>query len=146
MPISDVMTWDVATCAAGDTVREAALKMKNEDCGLIPVLEKNESGSPIGVLTDRDITCRVVAGGRSPDEVVIRDVMSKSVITIHYKAQLNAAMRLMEQHNLRRLIVTGDTGELRGVISLTDLTRTIGREKLGEVIQKVSHQRRPGMG
>ena len=72
--------------------------------------------------------------------------MSKSVISVHYKAQLNAAMRLMGRHNLRRLIVTGDTGELRGVISLTDLTRSIGREKLGEVSQKVSHQRRPGMG
>lgn len=143
MRIDEVMTGDVVTCAAEDTVREAALKMKNEDRGLVPVVVKNGSAQVIGVLTDRDITCRVVAPGRNADEVPVNEVMSKSVITVHYKARFNAAMRLMERHKLRRLVVTGDTGELMGIISLSDFARTIGREKLGQVIQQLSRQEPP---
>ena len=143
MRIDEIMTRQLATCTPNDTVHEAALKMKNEDCGLIPVIEHDGGGSPIGVLTDRDITCRVVAGGHSPHEVTVGEVMSRSVVTVHYQARFNSAMRLMERHRLRRLVVTGDSGDLMGVLSLTDLARYIGRDKLGQVLQEVSSRRPP---
>ncbi len=137
MRIDQIMTRDVVTCGPEDTVLEVAMAMKHHDCGIVPVVDDE---SMVGVLTDRDIICRVIAAGDDPAEVRVREAMTPDVINIHYQAKFNAAQKLMERHRVRRLLVTGDSGRLVGVLSLTDLARAITRSKLGEVVQELSRR------
>ena len=141
MKIDQIMTTEVFTCEPDDTVLAGARVMETHDCGIIPVVEGADSAeSVVGVLTDRDIICRVIAPGGDVAEVRIQEVMTPDVINIHYHATFNAARRLMEKHRVRRLLVTGDTGRLVGILSLTDLARAITRAKLGGVFQELSRR------
>ena len=141
MKIDQIMTTEVFTCEPDDTVLVAARTMEAHDCGVIPVVEGDDSAeSVVGVLTDRDIICRVIAPGGDVAEVRIQEVMTPDVINIHYHATFNAARRLMEKHRVRRLLVTGNTGRLVGILSLTDLARAITRAKLGGVFQELSRR------
>lgn len=138
MRIDEIMKREPQSCSPEDLVQEAALMMKRRDCGLIPVVEENGVRRPVGVITDRDIVCRVVAPGKEAGETRVKEIMSRDVITVNYQATFNAAIRLMEEHGVRRLVVTQDSGGLIGVLSLTDLARALGREKLGKLVQGLS--------
>lgn len=140
MRIDELMTRDVITCRTDDSVLEAALKMKSEECGLIAIVEENGDLNPVGVITDRDITCRVVAAGEDPRHITLQEVMSRDVITINYHATFNAAVRLMEENRIQRLLVTGNAGGLLGILSLTDLARAITQKKLGEAVREISQR------
>lgn len=138
MNINEIMRDDVISCAPDDTIREVAMKMHRHDCGLVVVIEPNGGQKPVGVLTDRDIVCRVVAPGDDVAQVYANEVMSKDLVNINYQATVNAATHLMKQHRLRRLIVTSDMGEVLGVVSITDLARVVADKKLGAVVQDLA--------
>ncbi len=141
MNIEEIMTRDVTTCTPDDSVLEAALKMKRCNCGLIPVVESSTEQNVVGVITDRDIACRVVAAGEDPGEAKVGSVMSRDTVMIYYQASFNAGLRLMAENSVRRLIVTDGTGELIGVVSLTDMARAVDPSRIGEAVQKISRQR-----
>ena len=138
MRIDEIMKREPESCAPGDLVQEVALKMKYHDCGLIPVVEENGVRQPVGVITDRDIACRLVAAGKVADQTRVEEIMTREVITVNYQASFNAAIRLMEGHGVRRLVVTQGSGGLIGVLSLTDLARAVGRDRLGKLVQSLS--------
>lgn len=142
MRIDQIMTRDIVTRRPEDTVLEVSRAMKQHDCGIIPVVGDDEEGSEsvVGVVTDRDIICRVIAAGDDPAEIAVAEVMTPDVINIHFQATFNAAQRLMETHRVRRLLVTGSKGRLVGMLSLTDLARAVTRDKLGEVVQELSRR------
>ena len=72
----DVMIAHLVCCTPEHTVQQAAEMMVKHDCGEVAVVESEENLKPIGVITDRDITWRVVATGKSPGETSVRDAMS----------------------------------------------------------------------
>ena len=71
----DLMIANLACCALEHTVQRAAEMMVRHDCGEIAIVETVENLKPIGVITDRDITWRVVAMGQSPAEISVGDAM-----------------------------------------------------------------------
>jgi CBS domain-containing protein len=111
--IKELMTVRPRTVKAGDSVVEAAKLMKGEDAGLAPIVEE---GRLVGVVTDRDIVIRVIAEGRDPRETKVEDVASQNVVTIEPQQGLDDALRLMAQHDLRRLPVVEDDGTLIGIV------------------------------
>jgi CBS domain-containing protein len=72
----NLISADLACCTAKQNVREAAEIMVKYDCGQIAIVDSEDSLKPIGVITDRDITWRVVASGKSPEETSVGDAMS----------------------------------------------------------------------
>lgn len=122
MKVADLMTRHVEFIGPDDSVRVAAELMGELDVGALPV------GSPEalrGVLTDRDILFRVVAEGRDPDSVQVRDVASSPVIACGEDEPLAAAMDLMAAHQVRRLAVRDPAGRAVGWITLSDLARNL---------------------
>src|SRR5205809_7463033 len=75
------MTTNPACCTPQNSVEEAAQMMVKHDCGEIPVVESKDNPKPIGVITDRDITCRVVATGKNPSQTRVGDAMSTHPLT-----------------------------------------------------------------
>src|SRR6266705_3525007 len=112
--IRDVMTSNPCTIDAEKSVAYAAKMMLEEDVGLAPIVEGDRL---IGMLTDRDIATRVAAEGRDPDQVKVRDVASKQLITIDPRQDLDEALGMMAQHQVRRLPVVEEGGRLVEEIS-----------------------------
>jgi CBS domain-containing protein len=149
MKISELMTRNPCTVTPDTPVSEAARLMKEEDVGIVPVVERvggaETRGRLVGVVTDRDIAIRHVAEGRTTDAPV-RDVMSGGVKTATPDDSVETVMELMGREQVRRIPVVDERGSLVGVVSQADLARkardSIRVEKTVEQISQPggSHQ------
>jgi CBS domain-containing protein len=133
--IRDVMTSNPCTIDADKPVAYAAKMMRDEDVGLAPIVER---GKLIGMLTDRDIAIRVVAEGKDPEQVKARDVASKQLVTIDPQQDLDEALRIMAKHQIRRLPVVEEDGQLVGVVAQADIAREGDDEKTGKLVEEIS--------
>jgi CBS domain-containing protein len=133
--IRELMTVRPRTVKAGDPIVEAAKLMKGEDSGIAPIVDGDRL---VGVVTDRDIAIRVVAEGRDPRETKVEDIASQNLVTIDPQQGLDEALRLMAQHQVRRLPVVEEDGKLVGIVSQADVARRADAERTGEVVQQIS--------
>jgi CBS domain-containing protein len=132
----DVMTANPVCCTANTTIDQVAMLMVQSDCGEIPVLD--DTGQPIGVITDRDIVTRVVAQGKNPAGHTAADCMSKPVVTVRSDWPLNDVVTTMEKHQIRRVPVTDDGGRCAGIIAQADIAWTGGEHEVAELVREVS--------
>src|SRR5215510_10938928 len=123
MKVREIMTSRLV-CATPDTpLRDIARQMAEEDCGEIPIVDTRQSNKLVGVITDRDIVCRVVAHGRNPLELTASDCMSSPVQTVSSDADLEEVCRMMEQYQIRRVPVVDIGGAACGIVSQADVAR-----------------------
>ena len=135
MKVRDVMTERIAKAEPETTLEELAMMMKTENSGAIPVVDEDEL---IGIVTDRDIVMRCVAEGGDPTEMTAEDIVSEDVETIDPDADVEEALQLMSQKQIRRLPVV-DSGELLGMLSIGDIAVTQGDlEETGRTLEAVS--------
>ena len=132
----DVMTPDPVCCTPTTTLDEVAKLMAHNDCGEIPVVDTAEH--PIGVITDRDIVCRVVAEGKNPMAYTVEDYMSQPVVTVRDDAPLDEVVVTMEKHQIRRIPVVDDSGRCAGIIAQADVAWTGGEHEVAELVREVS--------
>jgi CBS domain-containing protein len=133
--IQDVMTQNPCAIDADQPVSYAAKMMKDEDVGLAPVVQGDRL---VGTLTDRDITVRVVAEGRDPQTVRVREVASTDVVTVDPQQNLDEALKLMARHQVRRLPVVEEDGRLVGVVAQADVAEEAKAKKVGELVEEIS--------
>jgi CBS domain-containing protein len=139
MQVREIMTHDPACCAPETNVRDVARMMAENDCGEIPVLD--ESSRPIGVVTDRDIACRVVAQGKDPGQTSARDVMSSPVITASPEDNVAECLDRMEENQIRRVPVVDADGACCGMIAQADIARAASEGDIAELVRDVSQPR-----
>lgn len=137
MQIRDIMKHRIKTIAPDSDIQSAAHIMRDQDIGMLPV---SLDGDIIGTLTDRDITIRATANGSDPNRTLVRDIMSNEVFTCLEDDDLRDAARIMEEYQVRRIIVQNQSGAFVGILSLADLahhqqTEKLGTRVLGEVTQ-----------
>jgi CBS domain-containing protein len=132
----DIMTANPACCGPNTTLDEVARMMVHHDCGEIPVVDNRDH--VIGVITDRDIVCRVVAQGMNPAAHTADGHMTKTVVTVREDTDLDAVISTMEKHQIRRVPVVLDGGLCTGIISQADLARTAADEQIAELVSEVS--------
>ena len=140
MQIQEIMTQDPACCTPEANVRDVARMMADNDCGEIPVLD--ESSRPIGVVTDRDIACRVVAQGNDPERTIARDVMSSPVITASPEDDVADCLEKMEQNQIRRVPVVDESGACCGMLAQADIARAASEGDIAELVRDVSQPSR----
>lgn len=133
--IRDVMTSDPRTVEPSATVQEAAKAMRDEEVGPIPIVE---NGSLAGILTDRDIVVRVVAEGKDASSTTVGDIASRDLVTIDPEQTLDEALRLMAEHQVRRLPVCEEDGKLVGIVAQADVALEGDDRTTGEVVEKIS--------
>lgn len=134
-PVREAMTSSPQTVEPSATVVEAARMMRDGDFGPVPIVE---DGTLQGVLTDRDITIRVVAEGKDPQSTKVSEIASRELVTIDPEQTLEEASRLMAQHQVRRLPVCEEDGKLIGIIAQGDLALEAPDETTGEVVEEIS--------
>src|SRR5262252_3925739 len=118
MQLKEVMTPAVEVISPQASIREAAEKMRHLDIGPLPVCDGDRL---VGMLTDRDITVRAVADGRDPVTTRVYEVMTPDVVYGFDDQDVQDAVRLMEQYQIRRLPVLSRSKRLVGIVSLGDL-------------------------
>ena len=132
--VEQAMTTNVRTVSRDSSVAEAARIMRDEDTGSVPVVE---DGRVAGIVTDRDIVVRGVAEGRDVTSLNVREVCSSDLVTVEPDRDLDAALRLMAQHQVRRLpVVEGD--RLVGVLAQADVARATGDRETGALVDDIS--------
>ena len=122
MKAREIMTKDPRTVTPDTGLQEAARLMKSEDVGLIPVVEAG-GRNLLGVVTDRDITIRVVAEGKDASSTKVSDVMSKGVRTCKEDDSVDDVMDAMSEEQVRRIPIVDDRGGLVGIVAQADVVR-----------------------
>jgi len=130
------MTPTVEVIHPDSTLQEAAAKMKARDIGPLPVCDNRQL---VGMLTDRDITVRATAEGENPTAIRVRDIMTPEVMYCFEDQLVGEAARLMQENQVRRLVVLNRDQRLVGIVSLGDLAVEAGDEQLtGQTLEQVS--------
>jgi CBS domain-containing protein len=118
MKVHEIMTAHARCIGPENTLVEAAGLMRELDVGALPVLENGELA---GMLTDRDLVVRAIADGRDPNETPVRDAMSPSAMFVLADQEVEEAVRVMQQRQVRRLPVLDRARRLVGIVSLGDI-------------------------
>jgi CBS domain-containing protein len=135
MKVSDAMTGQVSTAAPTDSIRKVAQVMAHIDSGVVPIVD---NGKVVGLVTDRDIVLRVVAEGRSFDSPVSEAMSEGEVQSVREDDILADATAKMASHQIRRLIVLNDAGQLTGILSLGDVAKDYGAKQVGKTLEEIS--------
>jgi CBS domain-containing protein len=134
-PVSEVMTANPCAIDVDKPVAFAAKMLRDENVGLAPIVEGDRL---IGTVTDRDIAIRVVAEGKDPQTTPVREIASTSLVTVDPDQDLDEAVRLMAQHQVRRLPVVEEDGRLVGVLAQADIARSGEDRTTGELVEEIS--------
>jgi len=139
MRVKDVMTEDPQVVRPQTSLKEVAETMKSLDVGVVPVCENDRL---VGMITDRDIVVRAEAEGRDPSATV-EQAMTPGVTFCFEEDDIDSAVRLMEEKQIRRLPVLNAQHRLVGIVSLGDLAVSGDQRTTGEVLERVSEPAKP---
>ena len=133
MNVRDVMTSNPRTVSPSDSIQVAARIMKEEDCGVVPVVD---NGRPVGIVTDRDIVIRAVADGRG--DRAVREIATMDLVFVKPDTSTRDAAKLMGERQVRRLPVV-ENDRLVGIVSLGDLAVKEGKDsRTGDTLEDIS--------
>ncbi|WP_254765797.1 CBS domain-containing protein [Salinilacihabitans rarus] len=130
---------DVVTAAPDAPIHELATTMRESKVGSVVIVDDDE---PVGIVTDRDLTMRVLAEHADPDGLAAEDVMSPELRTVDRDAGFYRATELMNNHSIRRLPIVDGDGALVGIITADDLSELVADEH-GELVGVLREQRPP---
>jgi CBS domain-containing protein len=132
--VSDAMTADPVTISRSNSVIEAARLMESADVGSVPVID---DGTPVGIVTDRDIAIRAVAHGMDPSGTRVGEIATAQPYYVHPDQDLDEALELMAYRKVRRLPVVDD-GQLVGMLAQADVVHEAKEKKAAHVIEEIS--------
>jgi CBS domain-containing protein len=138
MQVKEIMTSDPACCTPDTTLQRVAELMVENDCGEIPVVENVASMRPVGVITDRDITCRTVAKGLNPLTMTVSECMTTPCVTVAPDTSLDECCNVMEENQIRRVPVVDASGACCGIVALADIAKHAAKRETAEVVKEVS--------
>ena len=130
------MTPEPQCCSPETPLNEVANLMVEADCGEIPVVDA--SNRLIGVVTDRDIVCRIVAKGKEPRACCAQDAMSQPVVAVLADTTLDEIVAMMEENQIRRVPVVDAQGCCCGIVSQADVAMVARESEVGELVREVS--------
>jgi len=132
----DVMTPEPQCCSPETPLNEVANLMVEADCGEIPVVDA--SNRLIGVVTDRDIVCRIVAKGKNPSSCSAQDAMTQPVVAVLADTTLDEIVAVMEENQIRRVPVVDAAGCCCGIVAQADVAMVAKESEVGEMVREVS--------
>ena len=136
----EIMTRNPACCEPGYTVEQVAVLMRQHNVGSVPVVETLASQDLVGIVTDRDLTIKVLAEGRDPRHATVGEVMTPRPITCNAEDQISRALETMARHQVRRLPVV-DRGKVVGIIAQADIaTRLNAPADTAALVEEISRE------
>ena len=131
----EIMTGNVKTADRETTLREVAEMMRDGDMGALPIIE---NGKLVGIVTDRDIVVRGIAGGKDA-AAQIGEVMTTDVFSVKDNDFVFEAIRLMGDKQIRRVPIINESSELVGIIAMADVAlETEDQNEIAETLEEIS--------
>ena len=143
MRVKEIMTRDPVSCTPDATARDAAVLMRDNDCGSIPVVENTNSNRLVGTVTDRDLAIRGLAEAKGPD-ALIRDLMTPDPVTCVPEDEMENLRQVMVEQLVRRVPVVDENGALVGIVAQADIAREEGAasdREVGRIVEAISEPR-----
>ena len=138
MKVREVMTKDPVCCVLTDTAQRVAQVLRDEDIGSVPIVEDQQSHKLIGMITDRDLCCSVVADGLDPKTTTIVNLISSELVSCRDGDSLQKCEQAMQQHQIRRLPVVDEEGRCIGIVAQADLALHGKPEEVSKTIAEIS--------
>ena len=135
MKVHDIMTSTVKVARPNESIRCAARAMRTMNVGSLPVCDGERL---VGMVTDRDIICRGLADSSNPSKLTAESVMTKGIVYCKADEDVEDALHIMEEKQIRRLPVIDDNKRMVGMLSIGDISHSVPRDLSGEVICAVS--------
>jgi CBS domain-containing protein len=136
---SEVMTPDPTCCEPADPVTKVAELMKQHNVGSLPVVESQQSRRLVGIVTDRDLVTKLVAGGRDVGAATARDAMTSSPAHCRETDDVEAAISAMSDKQIRRMPVVDGDGRVTGIIAQADIATRVNQDRqTGEMVESIS--------
>jgi CBS domain-containing protein len=142
MQVKEIMTPNPFCCTADTSLEEVAKAMVEHDCGEIPIVRSSKDQALIGVVTDRDIVCRLVARGRNPVGEPAESCMSTPVIAVRETTPIEECARIMEDGQIRRVPVVNGGGMCCGIVSQADIAKNASRKITADLVKDISQPAR----
>lgn len=120
------MTSDVGFCFPTDSLAKAAEIMRQKDCGAVPII--SVENRVVGIITDRDI-CLAVSKNAAPAKIKASEFCTENIIVCEPDDKIKDILKKMRKNKIKRLPVTSQSGELVGIISLTDVLLVTKKDK-----------------
>ncbi|HEX6176315.1 MAG TPA: CBS domain-containing protein [Candidatus Binatia bacterium] len=136
MSLDRICSKTVVTISPDATVLEAAKLMHSKHIGCLVVTDNSR---PTGILTDRDIVLKLVAGEKKPEETTVKNIMTTNPTMVNVNYDVLDAVRLMRDRGVRRLPVIDEHRHLLGIITLDDVLTAFGAE-LGDLAGAVQKE------
>lgn len=134
--VRDVMTPSPRSVSQGDGMQEVARIMKEQDTGVVPVVDGKKV---IGLITDRDIVIRGLAEGKDLANCRVNELMTKSVRSVRDDSPVDEALTLMSSAEIRRVPVVNQKDELVGILSIGDIAVETNKDnRVGKAIEDIS--------
>jgi CBS domain-containing protein len=134
--VKELMETNLKLINPDATLEEASKKMKQYGCGFLPVGSEH---TPEGIITDRDIVIRAVAEGRDPKNEKVRDFMTDAVCCCKETDTLEDAAKVMNEHNISRLVVKDDANNICGILTFGRIIRANdNKQETSNVVEKAT--------
>lgn len=138
MKVREVMSSNPVCCLPTDTAEKVAKTLREHNIGSIPVVADQQTRKLIGIITDRDLCCSVVAGGLDPKRTAIDKFVTTSPISCRDGENVEHCVRAMQEHQVRRIpVVDGNSGVI-GIVSVADLALKESPERASKTITEIS--------
>ena len=138
MKIREIMSSNPVCCVPGDTAQKVAKMLRDENVGAVPVVEDQQSHKLVGMITDRDLCCSVVAGGLDPKTTSIESFISAELVTCRDGDNLEKCEKAMQEHQVRRIAIVDGDGRCIGIVSQADLALKDKPEKVSKTVAEIS--------
>ncbi len=138
MKIREVMSPDPVCCLPTDSAQQVAKIMADHNVGSIPIVTDQDSRKLVGVVTDRDLCCSVVAAGLDPKTTKIEQIMTANPITCRDGGNLETCERLMQEHQIRRIPIVDADDRVIGIVAQADLALKDTPERVSKTVAEVS--------
>lgn len=138
MKVREIMTSDPVCCLPEDTAQKVATALRDKNIGAMPVVLDQSSRKLVGVITDRDLCCRVLANGSNPATTRIDRIFSADPVTCREGENVSHCEQLMQEHQVRRVPVVDGEGRCIGIVAQADLALKEKADKVSRLVAAIS--------
>jgi CBS domain-containing protein len=138
MKVQDIMAQHPVFCRPTDTVQTVAQILRDEDVGSLPVVSEGDSERLVGIITDRDLCCRILAAGLDPKTTSIEAYVTRDPVTCRPEQSVDSCARLMQVHQIRRILIVDGHQCCVGILSQADLARSDQSDKVHRTVAEIS--------
>ena len=146
MKVREVMSQNPTCCTPSDSAQSVARIMRDRNVGAVPVIADQQTHQLIGMVTDRDFCCSIVADGLDPKTTTIERFISANPVSCRDGENIERCERLMQDHQVRRIPVVDQSGSVIGIVSQADLALHDKPERVSKTVAEISRSdRRPAI-